>query len=164
MSRIGTARNLGEGGTYDILLSTFPDGFPQSRVIFEIGVTPRKVTGIQKVAQIFVKTLLTTKGSDPLRPLLGTTFNLDVVNANRGVSLQDLHTVIRSILREAESQTKALLNTTNLEKQSQLESVTLITLRSEGEMLTIYLSLLTKAGAQAQIAVPFPRTDMSVSQ
>lgn len=163
MNRIGTSSNLGRKGTYDILLTTFPDSFPEGRVVFEIGPTPRKITGVQKVAQIFLKALLTTKGSDPLRPRYGTTFNLDIAGSNQSENMQDLHTRVTSILLDAEVQAKGILNRADIDPASQLKSITLITLRREGEMLTIFISVQTKDGQTAQIAVPFPQMDMRLT-
>ena len=42
--RIGTASNLATGGTYDILMITYPEGFPEGQIGFGFDVTPRKVT------------------------------------------------------------------------------------------------------------------------
>lgn len=163
MNRIGTSTNLGRNGTYDILLTTFPDSFPEGRVVFEIGPVPRKITGVQKVAQTFLKSLLTTKGSDPLRPRYGTMFNLDIAGSNQSTNLQDLHTLVATILADAEAQTKAIMNRANIDLASQLKSITLITLKREGEMLTIYVSVQTKDGQTAQIAVPFPQMDLRLT-
>jgi hypothetical protein len=67
-NRVRTASNLTSGATYDLLLVKFKGSFPEGEVTFGIYDTPMKITGVQKVAQIFLKTLLTGKGSDPFYP------------------------------------------------------------------------------------------------
>jgi hypothetical protein len=161
--RLGTATNLAEGGTYDLLLIGFPDSFPEGKIEFDLGDTPRKVTGVQKVAQTFLKVLFTTSGSNVLYPDQGTKFSLLTVNAN--VTQNDTLFVaqLSEEVRSAESQTKYILNSVTSDPASQLQEVTIIGLDANNQSVIMYLKMVTKAGALAQVAVPFPQLDMVLS-
>jgi hypothetical protein len=162
--RIGTTSNLPTGATYDLLLISFPGGFPQSQLIFEIAETPRKVTGLQKVAQAFLKILFTTKGSNVVFPNQGTYFSSYVVNANR---VEATDTTLISDLTEqitdAQAQCQYILNTSDSDVASQLQSVQLLGVDVSKESIVIYLRILTNAGAMASISVPFPQLSMPLS-
>jgi hypothetical protein len=162
--RIGTTSNLPQGGTYDLLFISFPGGFPQSQLIFEIADTPRKVTGLQKVAQMFLKILFTRKGSNVIIPAQGTFFSDFVVNANR---VEDTDTTLIADLTEqitdAQSQCQYIMNTTDSDVASQLKTVQLLGIDVTKESIVIYLRILTVAGAMASIAVPFPQLDLPLS-
>lgn len=159
-SRLGTPTNLPTDGKYDILLISFPDSFPQGNIKFDLDITPRKVTGIQKVAQVFMKILFTSTGSNVLYPSQGTDFQTLTVNANKteadSIFLSDLATQIKS----AEGQTKAALNSTSADTASQLQQVTILQLDTSQESVTMYLRMVTMAGAVAQVAIPFPELDL----
>jgi hypothetical protein len=163
-TRIGTAVNLPQGATYDLLMLSYVDGFPQSQLIFEIPETPRKVTGIQKVAQVFLKILFTRKGADVIYPTTGTYFSDYTINANR-VDQND--TTFASDLTEqindAVSQTQFILNLTSSDAASQLQSVTLLGLDATQQSVVMYLQILTMAGQGASISIPFPELDMPLS-
>lgn len=162
-TRIGTLTNLPTSGTYDLLTIKFPDGFPESQLIFDIDDTPRKVTGIQKVAQMFLKILLTSRGSNVLYPSQGTAFPQLAVGAN---ILTDDPTFVADLseqIRAAESQVKGIFNTSGSDVASQLDAITILGIDVLDEGAVLYLRILTKAGAKAQIAVPFPQTDMKIS-
>jgi phage baseplate assembly protein W len=161
-TRLGISTNLAQGGLNDLLLIKYGDGFPEGLLDFDIDDTPRKVTGIQKVAQMFVKILFTSLGSNVLSPNQGTNFPTLTVNANitedDSVFMADLVTEIRS----AESQVKRILNI-GTDVASQLDSVTILGLDTGSESVTIYLRILTKAGAKAQVAIPFPQLDLKLN-
>jgi hypothetical protein len=162
--RIGTTSNLPTGATYDLLLISFPGGFPQSQLIFEIADTPRKVTGLQKVAQTFLKILFTHKGSNVILQNQGTYFSDYVVNANRTeTSDTALISDLTEQINDAQSQCQYILNTTDSDVASQLKTVQLLGIDVSKESIVIYLRILTNAGAMASIAVPFPQLDLPLT-
>lgn len=161
--RIGTTSNLPQGSTYDILLISFPSGFPESQLLFNIDDEPRKVTGVQKVAQVFLKLLFTTKGSNILIPNQGTLFSGLVKNANRIDSDPILYSELQAQIRDATTQTQGALNTVGSDPASQLASMTVLGLDVGVESIVLYLSMVTNAGATASIAVPFPQLDMKLT-
>jgi hypothetical protein len=162
-SRIGTSTNLPPFAKYDLLIIKFPGGFPQSQLLFDIDDTPRKVTGIQKVAQMFIKILFTSLGSNVLYPSQGTLFPLITVNANISTTDTIFVSELTSQIRSAENQTMNILNNVRGDPASQLESVTVAGLNTGKESIIMYLRLVTKAGAQAQVAVPFPTLDLPIN-
>lgn len=161
--RIGTTSNLPQGATYDLLLLSFPGGFPESQLLFDIGNEPRKVTGIQKVAQTFLKILFTSKGSNVFYPNQGTYFSSYTVNANLVTSDATLYADIIAQITDATSQTQYILNTTGSDVASQLASITVLGLDVGDESIVLYLSMLTNAGESGSLAVPFPELDMTLS-
>lgn len=163
-SRIGIDTNLPVGATNDLLLITYEDSFPEGKILFDIDVTPRKVTGIQKVAQLFLKILLTDRGSDLLRPSEGTVFSNYVINSNRtGVDSQ-LYALISREITAAGNQVKYILNDDdNEDLSSQLFSVEAKGIDVQKESVTIFVQIITRAGEQAQVAIPFPQFDMPLS-
>lgn len=163
-SRIGTTANLAQGGTYDLLMISFPDGFPQSQLIFEVADTPRKITGLQKVAQFFLKILFTRKGSNVIFPAQGTYFSDYTVNANR-IDPSDTTFIadLTEQITDAQAQCKYILNTASSDSASQLKSIELLGIDVTKESVVIYMRVLTNAGAMASIAVPFPQLDMALS-
>lgn len=163
-NRLGTATNLATDGTYDILLIGFPDSFPEGKIIFDLGETPRKVTGVQKVAQTFFKILFTTIGSNVLHPTQGTKFSLLTVNANVISSDTIFASELATEVRNAESQTKYILNTVTSDPASQLQEISIIGLDVSNEGVIMYLRMITNAGQLAQVAVPFPQLDLVLSE
>lgn len=161
--RLGTLSNLPSGATYDILLIKFPDGFPQSQLKFDIDDTPKKITGIQKVAQMFLKVLFTTAGSNVLLPNQGTNFSQLTINSNVSADDNIFTAELTSEISLAEGQTKAILNSVGSDPASQLESINVLGLDTGDEGAIIYLRLITRAGAVAQVAVPFPQLNMSLT-
>lgn len=155
-SRIGTPSNLENNGTYDLLMITYDAGFPEGQIHFGLDDTPRKITGIQKVGQTFLKTLLTTKGSDPFRPSRGTNFPKIAVHSNKVVNNTVLTSELAECIKDASSQTSAYLNTRSGDLSSQLASIELLGLDITEEHVIMYLYLLTKSGNKARLAVPFP--------
>lgn len=164
ISRIGVAENLPTGSSYDLLLISTPDGFPASKLDFVFEDTPRKITGLQKVAQFFLKVLFTQKGSDVIRYNLGTEFPNLCIGANRTRDDSLFLSSVSDAIKDAENQTKNLLSGANLDLASQLDSITIQGLNTNNvEYLEIYLVMTTKAGESASIAVPFPELDMKLS-
>lgn len=162
-SRLGTPTNLPQGATYDLLIMSFPDGFPEGKVLFNIDSTPRKVTGIQKAAQVFMKVLLTTYGSDVYHPTHGTQFSNLTMHANKVTSDPLLLTQLQGEIQSATSQSQVILNSSTSDAASQIKSVMLLGSDVGQESLVLYMELTTMAGQQAAIAVPFPQTDMFLS-
>jgi len=154
--RIGTASNLATGGTYDILMITYPEGFPEGQIGFGFDVTPRKVTGIQKVAQLFMKLLVTTKGTDVIYTNRGTYFSVYTINANVITEDQVLQSNLVAAVNDAASQTKAALST-DQDPASRLEDVKIAGFSTTDESIMMYLQITTSAGIIAQVAVPFPQ-------
>jgi len=161
--RLGISVNLPQGATYDILLVDTPN-YPEGQLAFHFLDTPRKITGIQKVAQLFLKVLMTTKGSDVLNNFMGTSFSDLAINANRTTSNQDLYTDLMLAVKDAENQCKSILNTVTSDDASQLASVEILGLDVATESITMFLRLTTNAGETAQVAIPFPELDLPLAQ
>lgn len=162
--RLGTDTNLPVGGRYDMLLMDFSEGFPVGAVDFTMTNTPRKITGIQKVAQTFFTVLFTTKGSDVLRPTKGTNFPDLAINANRvGMSREVENDLIEQV-GDAEAQVKYILNTSGTDASNQLNRVQVLAVDVGTESITMFLYLITNAGERAQVAIPFPQLDMRLAE
>jgi phage baseplate assembly protein W len=162
-SRLGTTYNLPKDGTYDLLMIDFQNGFPEGMLKFDINETPRKITGVQKVAQMFLKLLFTSQGSNVLSPNQGTNFSMLINNSNiseqDSVFLAELNYEVRS----AESQVKRIMNI-GADLASQLDSITILGLDTTRESVIMYLRLITAAGVKAQVAIPFPELDLKLSE
>jgi phage baseplate assembly protein W len=139
---------------------TYPDGFPEGQIKFNIDDTPRKITGIQKVAQMLLKILLTTKGSDVIYPNRGTQFPNYAINANQTLDNAVLRSELALAVRDAETQVKAATASSS-DPSSQLARVQIAGIDLVSEGLVMYLQMITKAGATAQVAVPFPELTLS---
>lgn len=163
-NRIGIPVNLPTGATHDILVINHPDGYPEGRLEFKFMDAPRKITGLQKVAQLFLKILLTRKGSDVINFNLGTLFPDYAINANRTGVDRDLYIAVTNEIKEAERQCKTILNTVDADDASTLEKVTILGLDTSNESIILYVKLTTLAGAGAQVAVPFPELDITLSE
>jgi len=154
-SRLGISVNLPTGATNDILLVNTP-AFPVGAVTFEYTKpSSLKITGIQKCAQLFLKVLLTTKGSDVIRPTLGTTFSTIATTSNLN-NQQELSHLVESAVQDAASQ---CVNITAAipDIASQLDRVTItdLTLTTDN-VLRISVYMLTKAGEFGSISLPSP--------
>lgn len=155
-TRVGTPTNLSPGGSYDLLLVKFQGSFPEGEIKFGLYNTPAKITGVQKVAQIFLKILLTSKGSDPVKPDFGTLFYQYTPGANI-VQVKSLLSVeLAEVIADASRQTRAVVNVNNSDPSSCLESVTLLSVDEVPEGFVMYLEMKTQDGVGAAIAVPFP--------
>lgn len=162
-SRVGTVSNLGANGTYDLLLFSFPDGFPNSQLVFEFGNTPRKITGLEKVVQVFLKVLFTSKGSDPVYSSRGTNFSALTVNANILTTNSLLSSQLVSAIADAASQAQAILNAANTDPASQMASATVLSINVTEDQAMISVSIQTVAGQNAAIAIPFPQLDLPLN-
>lgn len=158
--RLGTPTNLETGGTYDLLLVEFPDGFPQGQITFGIGDDPKSITGIQKVVQIFLKILFTTQGSNIIYPSQGTQFGPLTINANVIANDTVFTAELTNEINSAVSQTQAILNGPTYDYMSQLQSVSILGLDVSQDSVILYMSLTTLAGQLAQVAIPFPQLDL----
>ncbi len=164
LSRIGVEVNLPNGSTYDLLLVSTPDGFPSSQLEFVLEQTPRKITGIQKVAQFFLRTLFTQKGSDVIHSNFGTKFPELCIGANRASNDATFLADVTTAIKDAEGQTKNLLAGLNIDAASQLDRIIIQGLNTNNiENLEMYLQLVTKAGETASVAIPFPELDLKLS-
>jgi len=163
ISRIGTRTNLEVDGTHDLLVMGFANGFPRGYVSFEIGDTPRRITGVQKVVQTFLKILLTSRGSDPVRPNAGTGFNEYVRFANIGTDPEELDRLVRDAIQEAEQQTKVSLNSAREDTSSQLDFIGILYIEASEQSLNVGMKVVTLGGESASIAVPFPQTDLEIN-
>jgi phage baseplate assembly protein W len=160
-SRVGISVNLPTGANYDLLLVTTPEGYPEGNLEFRFESTPRKITGIQKVAQLFLKTLFTQKGSDVIYPDKGTNFPNLTVGANRQSDDDEFISDVTATLQDAENQVK--YNSVDSDEASSLASITLLGFEYLTETLSLYIRIITEAGETASIAIPFPELDLKLS-
>lgn len=155
-SRIGTPYNLPPGGSHDLLLINYRDGFPEGRLAFAVNLTPMKVTGIQKVAQLFIKTLMTSTGSDPFYPNKGTFFATIVRGSNITSDNAALMSDIGDAVNQAATQTSASTRAFSKDPSSQLQSIEILGLDASNDSAVLYLKMRTVAGEDAAITLPFP--------
>lgn len=155
-SRIGTASNLASGGTYDVLMIIYPDGFPEGQITFGFDTTPRKVTGVQKAAQLFMKLLMTTKGSDAVYPNRGTLFTSYVVNANVITDDQVLQSNLIQAVSDAAAQARSA-SSTDPDPSSRFSKAQVAGLNVQDDSVTMYVHITTATGVSAQVAIPFPQ-------
>lgn len=162
-NRIGTTSNLPSGATYDLLMISFPGGFPESQLKFNIDNEPRKVTGVQKCAQMFLKLLFSSKGSNIIYPNQGTYFSSFIKQANKINSDATLFSDLQAQVIDATSQTQAVMNTSGSDPASQLASMVILGLDVGTESVVMYLSMTTNAGVSASLSIPFPQLDLTLS-
>lgn len=155
-NRVGTYKNLETGGTYDLLLVKSSGEYPEGKISFSFYDVPMKITGLQKVAQIFLKVLLTTKGSDPFYPERGTLLPTLIIGANALTNDNTLLSDIRDSINDASLQVSSYLNVNTTDTSSCLDNVQVLGLDRVADGITMYLSLTTLAGERAAVAVPFP--------
>jgi phage baseplate assembly protein W len=163
VSRLGTVENLPGGSTHDLLLISIPEGFPEGQILFKLETTPRKITGIQKVAQVFMKILFTQKGSDVINYRLGTDFPELAIGANRTSEDSLFISQVVEAVKDAEAQTRDVLTSNKQDLASQLRDVSIIGMNTDTESLSMYIRLTTKAGETASVSIPFPQLDMKLS-
>lgn len=155
MARVGNTQNLKAQDRYDLLLLDFPDGFPNSQLTFTVGNNPRKITGVQKVVQIFVKCLMTGQSSDPVYPSQGTKFSDFVMYSNITSDSISAKATITAAIKAAGDQAMAILNSYLYSAESQLASVEVLDAIQGSESTVVKVRILTKAGVSAPIALPF---------
>jgi phage baseplate assembly protein W len=163
ISRLGVNVNLVAGDTYDILVVATPEGYPTGGVKFVFDKTPRKISGIQKVAQTFLRILFTTKGSDVYHPNFGTVFPDITIGANIRYNSIEFNTLVEDAVGDASVQTRYILNSVTSAKDSMLDSATLMGFNFGIDYLDLYVVIRTLAGETASIAIPFPQLDMLLS-
>lgn len=155
-NRVGTPTNLPPGGAWDLLLVKTEGEYPEGKLTFGFHDTPMKITGLQKVAQIFLKVLLTSKGSDVFKPGRGTTFPSLAVNANRLSTEEVFASELRAAVRDAVVQCRSLMSTKAPDLASTLADVQVLGMDALEEGMVVYMELRTGAGELASVAVPFP--------
>lgn len=172
--RIFTELNLPDQGSFDVLIVQFKEGYPNSKLTFNFAVfaddgetlnqlegVTRKVTGVQKVAQKFLYTLLTRQGSDAVNPQFGTELPDLLVGGNL-YSQGYAESVIGAAVAEAKEQVVRL---TSLEADagSRLENVELNNVQIGVNSVAATMTVFTAAGEEAPIFVPFPRFDLGIN-
>lgn len=162
--RVGNTENLKEQDRYDLLLFDFPDGFPNSKLEYTFGKSPRKISGLQKVVQIFVKCLMTGPGSDPIYPSQGTRFSDFVMYSNITQESAAARAAITAAIKAASDQAKAILNSYLYSAESQLSDVEVIDAIQGSEMTVVKVRILTKAGVSAPIALPFNSNGLIINE
>jgi PKD repeat protein len=155
-NRVGSATNLKQRGTYDLLMVKVAGSYPEGQLSFGLYDVPMKITGIQKVAQHFLKVLMSSKGSDPFYPERGTLFPGLHVGSNITSNNAELMNDLREAVSDASQQVRIMLNNEGTDLESTLDSVEVsgIDVTDEGWFLALYL--VTMAGAGAEVSVPFP--------
>ena len=162
-NRVGISTNLPTNATEDLLIIQTSNPYPEGQLTFAIGDEPRSITGLQKVAQMFLKILMTTKGSDLVYPSLGTVFNYYSVGSNRIANDRDTYNAILDSIKDAENQVIAATSSGLNDDSSTLQSITVLGLDVNQDSLMLYLQMTTVAGESAAVAVPFPQMDLLTS-
>jgi hypothetical protein len=163
-SRVGNTTNLESNSRYDLLVFDFQDGYPVGNISLGFGKTPKRISGVQKVSQVFLKTLLTYTGSDVVTYGRGTSFPEYTGTYNlQSNDNAEVKTLITQAVKRAESQSKSILNVSTEGLSSQLEAASLIGFDQTSEGVTIQIQILTKAGETAPIALPFTSLGIEVN-
>lgn len=160
--RIGTNSNLETGGSYDLLVVKVEGTFPEGKISFGLYDVPMKITGLQKVAQVFLKVLLTTKGSDPFYPDRGTYFPSLAVGANMQKEYSAFISDVTESVADATRQVRAYLNVNTADLSSTLDNVEVLGVDRLTEGFQIYMQLKTLNGEFASVALPFPEFGLTV--
>lgn len=161
-ARIGIPTNVVVGGSVDLLLVQTDGAYPEGNVTFAFNEEPRAITGVQKVAQLFMKVLLTSQGSDVLNPKMGTGLSPLVIGANVQSSPSDFTAQVRTEINRATTQVKSMSTANNSDPASQLASTQILGINASADSMTVFLQLTTNAGVTASIAVPFPQLNLNV--
>lgn len=156
INRVGTVNNLEVGGSYDLLMVKIEGVFPEGKVSFGLYDVPMKITGLQKVVQLFLKVFLTSKGSDPFYPARGTVFPNIASNANLLIDDNALISDISEAVQDAADQVRNSLNINMDDLSSTLDSISILGVDRVPEGIFLYLQAKTLAGEFAAVAVPFP--------
>ena len=167
--RLGTVNNLtpasssAPAGTYDLNFLGFPGGiWPTGGITFDFGLEPTKITGLQKVAQIFLKCFLSPLGSDALNPGYGTEFGSMLVNPVPNFSNgNQAMSIVEPSVQSAQGQVVSM--TYSNPPASALKSVTTVSCTVVAGGLNLTLYILTQAGAGAQIAIPQPQLNLQLA-
>lgn len=162
--------NLAEDGLYDILFMDFVEGYPESKIVFSLASTAegstlegvsRKVTGIQKLVQQFLKLLMTKVGTDPLRPERGTNFP-DVLSHGNLHSTGETDGMVKGAIATAAEQLASITSDRG-SVYEQLQSAELTGLTVGVNAVSINIQVTSVAGEGASIFTPFPRLDMNIN-
>jgi hypothetical protein len=165
MARVGNTANLDGTSTYDVLFFDFPEGYPKGAIDLGFGRNPKRISGIQKIAQTFMKVLMTSPRSDVIHGTRGTSFS--TFNQQRNIQTSDLHILrsdIESAIKQAELQTKSILNISSAGTTSQLESAKVLGIISTDDSVAINVQLISRAGESAPIALPFTSLGITVNE
>lgn len=166
MARVGTKTvNLESGDKYDLLIFDFMEGYPVGNVKLSFGLTPKRISGVQKVVQTFVKALMSRVTSDVLHVSSGTEFPNFTAFSN--ISVADTYRIrseVEAAVKTAEVQARGILNFSGASLESQLDSVSIIGLSTIQDSVSIQIKLLTKAGEEAPIALPFTSLGITVNE
>lgn len=162
--RVGNDENLKANDRYDLLLFEFPDGYPRSRIEFGVGDTPRKISGVQKVVQTFVRCLMQTPGSDPIYPTRGTDFQNFTMHSNIQTSPVAAKAAITSAIKLAADQARGFLNSYSFSLESQLDVVEVVTVEQYNQATYVKMRVITKAGTEAPIALPFSSNGLVINE
>lgn len=162
-ARIGLPSNLVTGANSDLLLVQVSDAYPSGAVTFAFNQESRSITGIQKAAQLFLKVLFTTAGTDLLNPTLGTGFSDLVINSNVLASPREFLSNAQTEITKAVSQCIGLNGGLNsVDTASQLQNVQILGINTSNDSIQMYLRLVTVAGDFASVAIPFPQLNLNV--
>jgi len=162
--------NLAEGGLYDILYLDLVDGFPNSKIVFSLASTAesissegvsRRITGLQKLVQQFLKLLFSSKGTDALRPNVGTSMSDIMRYSNIGDRL-GLSDMVRSEVASAASQMIDASSSLSSPYEI-LQEASLVDLEIGQVSISIGMSIVSEAGDRASIFTPFPRFDLPIN-
>lgn len=164
MARVGTTNNLEGNSRYDLLAFDFVDGYPIGSIRLGFGSTPKRISGVQKVSQVFTKTLLTSIGTDVVSSGRGTVFPEFTGTYNLTADGREMRSLVEGAVRNAADQAKSILNVPTEGLTSQLESATLIGLTTLDDGVSVQIQLLTKAGEAAPIALPFTSLGIQVNE
>jgi hypothetical protein len=172
LTRLLVNVNLTEGALHDLLLLDFPDGFGNSKLDFAVTDLAsadaadsyrfsRKVFGLQKLAQLYLKVLFTTRGSDPLRPSFGTTVFAAITRVNIP-SASVLETLLRTDIRDAETQVRSMTQG-GANSDEILSSVSIVELSVGDSAISMILYLLSESGEGIALHAPVPLLDMPLN-
>ncbi len=164
MARVGNKNNLAAGDTYDVLFFDFQDGYPIGAINLGFGKNPKRISGVQKVSQVFTKCLLTTIGSDVMHDNYGSDFTKYSVGGNSAPS--DANKVkyeIDAAVQSAAAQARGVLNVPGASLEAQLERASVISVGSSREGSDIRIQLMTRGGQNAPIAIPFTSLGLKVN-
>ena len=125
------------------------------RVFNEITDNPKTISGIQKLAQMAEKLLLTTPGTDQFNPLSGGGFiSLVGVNIDPG-NLQDIFSQVQQSIGFVSSEILSGQEGTDLPLDEQLDALELVKVDFEGnDTLVIKILVTSKSGQKIITNLP----------
>jgi hypothetical protein len=139
--------------TFDIYVQgVFSKDF-EGPLSFTLGDTSAKISGVIKLSQIFLITLLTSRGSDIFDRNRGTDFS-DLIGGNFS-DLDEISLVIKTSVREAtrqiqEIQTQFLpVNTDEILRSAEVQRIDTL-----ADSVFPYVLISSAAGSQTQVKLP----------